>query len=153
MRTNRRLPPGAGWSGLLIGSALVLMSCAPIQPSSMSDQPNAPATQTPIADEQRFPTILDARLSRNPDGAYDVAVTISSPYDTPERYADGWRVLTPDGRILGEHILLHDHANEQPFTRTQRGLTIPPGIEEVNVEGRDLVYGYGGQTVTVAVPR
>ncbi|WP_372594341.1 hypothetical protein [Actinotalea sp.] len=83
---------------------------------------------------------------------YDVVVTISSPYDTPERYADGWRVLGPDGTTLGEHELGHDHATEQPFTRTQRSVVIPDGVTEVTVEGRDLVNGYGGVTVTVAVP-
>jgi len=35
------------------------------------------------------------------------------------------RVLAPDGAVLGEHTLLHDHANEQPFTRTQPNVIIP----------------------------
>jgi len=78
-------------------------------------------------------------------------VTISSPYDTPQQYADGWRVLALDDAVLGEHTLLHDHANEQPFTRTQRGVIIPSDVLSVTIEGRDLVNGYGGSTVTVSV--
>jgi hypothetical protein len=77
---------------------------------------------------------------------------MSSPYDSAARYADGWRVLDPQGDVLGEHTLLHDHADEQPFTRTQRDLHIPVGVTEVTVEGRDQVSGFGGATITVAVP-
>ncbi len=80
-------------------------------------------------------------------------MTLSSPYDTPDRYAHGWRVLASDGTELGEHTLAHDHAGEQPCTRTQSGLEIPAGVTEVVVEGRDLAKGYGGDTVTVDVPR
>ena len=86
------------------------------------------------------------------DGVYDVEVTVTSPYDTPQRYADGWRVLASDGTVLGEHQLLHDHASEQPFTRTQRGLLVPDAVGTVTIEGRDLVNGYGGGTLVVDVP-
>ncbi len=85
-------------------------------------------------------------------GTYTFHVTISSPYDTPERYADGWRVVGPDGSVYGEHTLAHDHANEQPFTRTQSGVDIPADVSEVTVEGRDSENGYGGETVTVELP-
>ncbi len=100
----------------------------------------------------RFPDVLAVELRPAGEGTYDVAVTISSPYDTPQRYADGWRVLDPEGNVLGTHMLMHDHANEQPFTRTQRGLQIPAGVTRVTVEGRDQANGYGGATVSVDVP-
>uniref|UniRef100_UPI00356A77DD hypothetical protein n=1 Tax=Actinotalea sp. TaxID=1872145 RepID=UPI00356A77DD len=109
------------------------------------------STGTATASDQRFPEILAVELRPTTDG-YDVVVTISSPYDTPDRYADGWRVLAPDGTTLGEHELGHDHADEQPFTRTQRSVSIPDEVTQVTVEGRDLLHGYGGGTVTVAVP-
>ncbi len=119
-----------------------------------------PSTQTPpiptvvptvMADTAAFPDVLAAQLTRNADGSFAIAVTIASPYDTPQRYADGWRVLALDGTVLGEHTLLHDHANEQPFTRTQQGVIIPSDVLSVTIEGRDLVNGYGGQTLTVPV--
>lgn len=100
----------------------------------------------------RYPEIIAVELQPTGGGVYDVAVTISSPYDTPERYADGWRVLDPEGNVLGTHTLLHDHAGEQPFTRTQRGLAIPEGVTQVTVEGRDQANGFGGATATVDVP-
>lgn len=102
---------------------------------------------------QTYPDVLRAELARDGVGTYTLEVTMSSPYDTPERYADGWRVLDEDRNELGSHTLTHDHAEEQPFTRSQTGLTIPADVDLVTVEGRDLQYGYGGAAVTVAVPR
>ena len=112
--------------------------------------------EEPVAGQpggDRFPDVLAVELSSTGDRVFDVAVTLSSPYDTPQRYADGWRVLDPDGEVLGTHTLMHDHASEQPFTRHQRGLLIPAGIDEVTVEGRDQANGFGGLTVTVTVPQ
>jgi hypothetical protein len=100
----------------------------------------------------RYPDVLAVELEHVGDHVFDVAVTISSPYDTPERYADGWRVLDKEGNVLGTHTLLHDHATEQPFTRTQSGLEIPSGVTQVTVEGRDQANGFGGGTITVDVP-
>jgi len=54
--------------------------------------------------------------------------------------------------VLGERILLHDHAGEQPFTRDLYGVRIPRGIRTVSVQARDQQYGYGGKTVEVALP-
>jgi len=113
-----------------------------------------PATQEAAVVEahERYPDVLAVELRPVSERVYDVAVTISSPYDSPERYADGWRVLDPEGVVLGTHTLMHDHASEQPFTRTQRTLHIPAGVAAVTVEGRDQANGFGGATVTVEVP-
>lgn len=86
------------------------------------------------------------------DGAFDLDVTMSSPYDTPERYADGWRVLSEDGKVLGRMTLAHDHASEQPFTRSQPGLEIPEDVTSVVVQGHDIDHGYGGDKLRVEVP-
>jgi hypothetical protein len=124
---------------------------------SAAEQATGPATGQPTeqATEQSvgqpFPDIVAAELTPAGDGIFDVEVTVSSPYDSGERYADGWRVLAPDGTVLGEHQLAHDHASEQPFTRTQRGVRIPDDVTSVTIEGRDLVNGYGGGTVVVEV--
>ena len=101
--------------------------------------------------EQRFPDVLDAELEPAGD-TWRLSATLSSPYDTPERYADAFRALTPDGTELGVRVLLHDHANEQPFTRSLTDLAIPDDVEMIVVEGRDLEHGWGGGTVTLEVP-
>lgn len=100
-----------------------------------------------------FPDVVDATLTPTGNGTFTLDVTMSSPYDSPDRYADGWRVLAPDGTELGTHLLTHDHASEQPFTRTQSDLKIPEGVATVTVEGRDQVSGYGGKTRQLDVPR
>ena len=98
----------------------------------------------------QFPEIVDVEATRaDSTNTWTFAVTVSSPYDTPERYADGWRVLGPDGTVFDVHELAHDHAAEQPFTRTQTGVVIPDDVEEVTIEGRDLVNGFGGTTLTI----
>lgn len=119
--------------------------------STASSTSTSTSTSTP--DEQQFPDVVGAEATLDADGTWTFAVTISSPYDTPERYADAWRVVAPDGTVLGERVLLHDHATEQPFTRSLSGVEIRPDITTVTIEGRDQRYGYGGDTVTIDLER
>lgn len=102
-----------------------------------------------VAPQEMFPDIVEVQVNREDDATASFDVTVSSPYDSPQRYADGWRVLDQDGEVLGEHTLGHDHASEQPFTRTQSGVAIPEGTTELTIEGRDQVSGYGGETKTI----
>jgi hypothetical protein len=83
---------------------------------------------------------------------FNFDVTISSPYDTPSRYADGFRVTTKEGEVLGERKLWHDHQSEQPFTRDLYSVKIPSKVKTVLVQARDQKYGYGGQVVEVGLP-
>lgn len=130
--------------GLLLG-ALVLTSCSDPAPTEQQ-------TQSSGQSDQQFPDVVEVVAGRAEDGTFTFDVTMSSPYDTPERYADGWRVLGPDDEVYGEHELTHDHASEQPFTRTQSGVEIPDGVQTVTIEGRDQANGYGGGTVEVELP-
>ncbi|MEX1295562.1 MAG: hypothetical protein AB1Z67_05250 [Candidatus Limnocylindrales bacterium] len=111
-----------------------------------------PGDTVPTEVDDRFPDVIGVQVVPTGERIYDVVVSISSPYDSPERYADGWRVLDEAGNVLGTHTLLHHHANEQPFTRTQRGLEVPADVSRITVEGRDLVNGYGGGTLWVDLP-
>ena len=132
---------------LALVSVLVLSGCSvlPIVTSGAGD----PAE---VQVDDRFPEVIGVQLVSSGDRVYDVVVSISSPYDSPERYADGWRVLDPEGNVLGTHTLMHDHASEQPFTRTQPGLEVPEGVTRITVEGRDLANGYGGGTLGIDIP-
>ena len=142
--------------------AVILAGCSTGAESSGDADQGTPAATTaesaPTADpletpsDERYPDVLDAQLTAQTEDTYTIAVTISSPYDSPDQYADGWRVLTPEGEELGSHTLGHDHASEQPFTRTQSDLQIPSHVTQVIVEGRDTQNGYGGETATVEVP-
>jgi len=102
--------------------------------------------------EQRYPDVVSVEVRAAGHGVFDFDVTVSSPYDTPRRYADGFRVSAPDGTVLGVRKLWHDHQGEQPFTRDLYGVRVPAGIDKVFVQARDQKYGYGGKRVETALP-
>lgn len=124
-------------------------------PETTTVPPDEPLTASASGEAtfgEEFPDIIGVEAAQEASGAWRFAVTVSSPYDTPQRYADAWRVVDPDGNELGIRVLLHDHANEQPFTRSQNGIEIPEGITEVTIQGRDLANGWGGAELVVAIP-
>ena len=125
---------------LVLVGALALSSC--------SGEDSSAAT----LETQRFPDVVAVEVVETSDDVYRFEVTISSPYDTPERYADAWRVKGEDGAVYGVRELLHDHQTEQPFTRTLDDVEIPEGTASVIVEGRDLEHGWGGDTLIVDLP-
>lgn len=102
--------------------------------------------------QTHFPDIVAVKVTARAGGVFDFDVTVSSPYDSPKRYADAFRIVGASGQVYGERVLLHDHADEQPFTRELYGVIIPAGITRVRIEGRDQVSGYGGKTQDVALP-
>ena len=65
-----------------------------------------------------------------------------------EHYADAWRVMTEEGKLLGTRVLYHPHVNEQPFTRSL-SLAIPKDMGVVYVEAHDKVHGWSKQRVRV----
>lgn len=139
---------------VILAFMLVLMvgACSEGDSSSADSGASSQTSDSPDSDgagEEMFPDIVEVEVTRDDAQTASFAVTVSSPYDSPQRYADGWRVLDQDGEMLGEHTLGHDHASEQPFTRTQSDVSIPEGTTELTIEGRDQVSGYGGETVTV----
>ena len=107
----------------------------------------------PESEQTQFPDVIGATATMADDGSWSVSATISSPYETADRYADAWRILGPDGEALGVRELLHDHAGEQPFTRTLAGVEIEDRVESVVIEGRDLLSGWGGASFVLALDR
>lgn len=100
---------------------------------------------------QRYPDVVDVEVSWHP-GGYTFAVTISSPYDSPQRHADAFRVRSPDGdTVYGVRELRHPHGGDAPFTRSLTGVNLPAGATVV-VEAHDSRNGWGGATVTVRTP-
>lgn len=108
--------------------------------------------QAADAAQQKFPDVIDAKVSPRGAGTFDFDVTVSSPYDTAARYADAFRVAGKDGVVFGERILFHDHASEQPFTRDLYGVKIPPPVKVVVIQARDKHFGYGGKTLELRLP-
>lgn len=69
-------------------------------------------------------------------------VTLSHGDTGWDHYADAWRVLGPDGAVLGTRTLHHPHVEEQPFTRSLSGVKVPDGVDTIMIEARDSVHGW-----------
>ncbi|MCW8920529.1 MAG: hypothetical protein OQK68_03545 [Sedimenticola sp.] len=85
--------------------------------------------------------VVSAEAKRTGIGQYHIQATLRHADTGWDHYANAWRVLAPDGSILGERILYHPHVNEQPFTRALSSILIPPGTPYIEIEGQDLVHG------------
>ena len=86
------------------------------------------ATFTPVVEktpQSDQPEIVDASASGKP-GAYNFSVTISSPDEGCDQYADWWEIISQEGELIYRRILLHSHVNEQPFTRSGGPVPIEP---------------------------
>jgi hypothetical protein len=76
-------------------------------------------------------------------GAYQLAVTIRSPDQGCQQYADWWEVVSEDGRLLYRRVLVHSHVDEQPFVRGGGPVPIQPSTV-VWVRAHMNPGGYGG---------
>jgi len=96
--------------------------------------------------------VIEVNVRHIADDTYKFDVTVRHTDEGWKHYADKWDVTAPDGTVVGTRILAHPHVDEQPFTRSLAGVKISGNIDEVTVRAHDLVHGYGGKTVKVAVP-
>lgn len=92
--------------------------------------------------------VVMATFTKQSNG-WDVDTTLRHADTGWEHYADAWRVVTPDGRVLSTRTLYHPHVKEQPFTRGLRAVAIPAGATVVLVEAHDKVHGWSRQPVRV----
>lgn len=131
---------------------IVLSACQENQPAA-SPEPSDPQ---PSSDSAANADVVFVKAVQDTEGSWNFQVTVEHPDTGWEDYADGWDVLLPDGTVLlpdpespFTRLLLHPHENEQPFTRSQSGIQIPAGVDQVRVRAHDLVDGFGGKEVTV----
>lgn len=97
--------------------------------------------------------IVAVQASQAPDGAWSFDVSVAHADEGWEHYADAFDVLSLDGELLGQRILAHPHVNEQPFTRSLRGVVIDDQITQVKIVARDSVHAYGGAEMIIDLPR
>lgn len=129
--------------------------------SSSSTLANPSSTQqtsspTPALGSGADADVKYVRAVQSVDDAWTFHVTVEHPDTGWDDYADGWDVLTPQGEVIKPdpdspftRLLLHPHVGEQPFTRSQRGIAIPAGVDKVIVRAHDILDGFGGQEVLV----
>jgi hypothetical protein len=111
-----------------------------------------PTGETAPENDGLFPTVVASKASTSDGESWRVDVTLLSGYDAPARYADAWRVLDADDNELGIRVLTHDHAGEQPFTRSET-VVIPAEVTTVFIEGRDQQNGWSGQRFELTLDR
>ena len=95
--------------------------------------------------------VVAAKFEKAADGTYRFDVTVRHADAGWEHYADKWQVIGADGTVYGERVLAHPHDNEQPFTRSQSGITTPEDVGSVTVRAHDKVHGWGGAELTVDI--
>ena len=81
--------------------------------------------------------------------SWTVSVTLRHADSGWDHYADGWRVVTAEGKVLGHRTLYHPHENEQPFTRSLSGIIIPVEVNTVFVEAHDKVHGWNKERLEI----
>ncbi len=96
--------------------------------------------------------IVNVKLQQQ-TGSWSADVTLRHGDTGWDHYADGWRVVSPDGKVLGYRTLHHPHVNEQPFTRSLSGIDIPASLKNVVVEAHDKVHGWSADRVTIDLSR
>jgi hypothetical protein len=97
--------------------------------------------------------VVDVEVSCHAEAGCDFDVTVRHTDEGWDHYANRWEVLTLDGEVLATRELAHPHENEQPFTRSLRGVRIPEGVDRVVVRASDSVHGFGGRTFSVNLQR
>ncbi len=86
------------------------------------------------------------------DETWTFSVTLKHADTGWDHYADLWQVFAPDGKLLGERVLLHPHVGEQPFTRSLSGVQIPEDVTEVVIKARDSVHGVSPHDFKLPLP-
>ena len=87
--------------------------------------------------------VIEAAEARSSGDSWTFSVTLSHGDTVWDDYADGWRVVDSEGTELGLRVLYHPHVEEQPFTRSLGGVSIPDGLDTVFIEARTNVDGWG----------
>ncbi len=77
--------------------------------------------------------IVKVNIEKTPAQKFNISVTLEHSDEGWEHFANAWRIYSPEGELIGERVLHHPHVDEQPFTRTLLGLSIPAELSEVLV--------------------
>lgn len=96
--------------------------------------------------------IVEAQANASGGGLYSFSVALRHADTGWEHYANEWDIRAPDGTVLGTRVLVHPHVNEQPFTRSLGGVSIPKELKSVVVRAKDNVHGLSPQEYILKLP-
>ncbi len=98
------------------------------------------------------PAVVTAATAVAEGAGWRFDVTLTHPDTGWDHYADAWRIETPDGTVLGVRELAHPHVDEQPFTRSLSGVTLPEGVTEVLIRSRCNTDGWSEAAFSLQLP-
>ncbi|WP_082049712.1 hypothetical protein [Thalassospira sp. HJ] len=107
----------------------------------------------PMLAEAGEADVVAAKATKTGSDTYRFDVTVAHEDTGWDHYANVWQVIGPDGAVLGERVLAHPHVNEQPFTRSLSGVSIPSDITGVTLRTGDLVHEFGGAELYLELPK
>ena len=122
------------FSFLIISSSFIFLACG--------ESGNTPAE---MPDSIGNANITQVEASASTQG-FTFQVTISSPDEGCNQYADWWEVINENGDLLYRRILAHSHVDEQPFTRSGGPVEISES-QKVWIRAHMNNSGYGGTTL------
>ncbi len=100
--------------------------------------------------------VLEVRAQYRGSSGWTFHVTVAHPDTGWEDYCNGWDLVTDQNEVLKTNnsdqftrVLFHPHEQEQPFTRSQSGVQIPPEIATITVRAHDIVDGFGGKEIVI----
>lgn len=97
--------------------------------------------------------VIAATARQAADGTWNFEVTMRCDDRNAAYFCDRFEILTPTSRVIGVRRLLHDHTDEQPFTRDLQGVKVPVGFPRgVLIRGHHNIRGYEGATLKLDLP-
>ena len=97
-----------------------------------------------------FAQVVFVKATFESRGTWRFDVSVRHNDEGWDHYADQWEVVDPDSlAALGVRVLAHPHDNEQPFTRSASGITIPSTTTKVLVRAKCNLHGFDGRAITV----
>ncbi len=97
--------------------------------------------------------VIAATARQAADGTWSFEVTMRCDDRGAAYFCDRFEILTPTARVIGVRRLLHDHTDEQPFTRDLQGVNVPNGFPRgVLIRGHHNIRGYEGATLKLDLP-
>ena len=139
-----------------VGNTVTLVEATAVPPTPTATMTPVEPTNPPPETTAANADVLFVSATETAVGLWTFSVQVAHPDTGWEDYADGWDVVLPDGSVARlnpddpfTRLLLHPHETEQPFTRSQSNIPIPPDAATVTVRAHDLLDGFGGQEVVV----